>query len=170
MAVISSESELYSLSHFFSKIINLGLLSRLRDLKGRWVLAVDATSQISSVDLSVIFAGILHKDHGFLPLVASMQVYNPYSHYFGAYSHFIFQNPLDTTTFSKISTILKEVAPCDPTVVMADGDGAIRAAVFPDALIFESFLKTLTKWLWIVLLLLYCGVYDGIFNLVRNYI
>ena len=134
MAVISSESELYSLSHFFSKIINLGLLSRLRDLKGRWVLAVDATSQISSVDLSVIFAGILHKDHGFLPLVASMQVYNPYSHYFGAYSHFIFQNPLDTTTFSKIFTILKEVAPCDPTVVMADGDGVIRAAVFPDAL------------------------------------
>ena len=63
-----------------------------------------------------------------------MQVYNPYSHYFGAYSHFIFQNPLDTTTFSKIFTILKEVAPCDPTVVMADGDGAIRAAVFPDAL------------------------------------
>ena len=69
--------------HFFFKNTNLGLLSRLRDLKGRWVLAVDATSQISSSDLSVIFAGILHEDHGFVPIVASMQVYYPYSHYFG---------------------------------------------------------------------------------------
>ena len=39
-----------------------------------------------------------------------------------------------------------------------------------EAFIFESFPKTLRKWLCIVLLLLYCGVYDGIFNLVRNYI
>ena len=48
-----------------------------------------------------------------------------------------YQNRLDTAAFAKIFTILKEVAPCDPTVVMADGDGAIRAAVtevFPDAL------------------------------------
>ena len=36
-------------------------------------------------------------------------------------------NRLDTTTFTKIFTILKEVAQCDPTVVMADGDGTIRA-------------------------------------------
>ena len=44
---------------------------------------------------------------------------------------------MDTSTYAKIFTILKEFAPCDPTVVMADGDGAIRAAVsevFPDAL------------------------------------
>ena len=52
-------------------------------LERAWVLAVDATSQISSSDLSVIFAGILHEDHGFVPIVASMQVYYPYSHYFG---------------------------------------------------------------------------------------
>ena len=35
------------------------------------------------------------------------------------------QSRLDTTTF----TILKEVAPCDPTVVMAEGDGTIWATV-----------------------------------------
>ena len=78
LAVISSESELYSYSHYFSKFINLGLLTRLRDLKGRWVLAVDATSQISCNDLSVVFAGVLHEDHGFLPIVATMQVYDPF--------------------------------------------------------------------------------------------
>lgn len=58
---------------FFIPIF-LGLLDRLRQVEGRWVMAIDATSQISSEELSVIFCGILHEDHGFLPILASMQV------------------------------------------------------------------------------------------------
>ena len=134
LAVLSSESELYSYSHFLFKFSNPGLLSRLRDLDGRWVLAVDATSQISCDDLSVIFAGILHEDHGFVPIVATMQVFDTL---FAPILKLEIQNRLDTTTFAKIFTIVKEIAPSDPTVVMADGDGAIRAAVtevFPDTL------------------------------------
>ena len=66
----------------------------MRNCKYILCLIVDFKSQICQLqvrnhkfDLSVIYAGILHEDHGFLPIVGTILILNDFL--------------LDTTTFTK---------------------------------------------------------------------
>lgn len=86
-------------------------MNRWKNHEGRYMLAVDATFQVTVDKLPLLFVGIISPTDGFLPVLAGIQ------------------DRLDTDTFRIVFQWISENGFPAPTAIMADGDKATRKAI-----------------------------------------